>query len=271
MKLFQHEHPVFDKTIDDVRIQVVDRGQQRELRFGNYITQSARSLVAPDVLVLDYTRAMMAGLLFVPRPNDVLHFGLGGGSLPSFLHRHLPQVRQTVVEINPGVVEVAYRYFELPVSPRLRVVNQDGADFLRQDTGRYAMMFMDAFHANGAAPHMNTVSTFRMLRAHLEPGGCLVLNAWGSDQPELHRVREALGATFAALHHISVRADSNVIFIASPQPRTPSLPQIKRRVEWLSRQFPMDFAALAERLRPAYGQPSYRREDPGPAGSRFGP
>lgn len=270
MKLFQHEYPVFDKTVDGVRIQVIDRGQQRELRFGNHITQSARSLTAPDVLVLDYTRAMVAGLLFVPRPEQVLHFGLGGGSLPSFLHRHLPQVRQTVVELNPGVVEVAYRYFELPVSGRLRVVNQDGADFLRQDTGRYAMVFMDAFHANGAAPHMNTLSVFRMLVERLEPGGCLVLNAWGSNQTELYRVREALVATFATVHSVSVRADSNVIFVALPQARTPSLPQLRRRIDWLSRQFPLDFAALAGRLRPVRVPPGPGRDEPGPAGSSLG-
>jgi spermidine synthase len=251
MKLFQYEKPVFEKVVDGVRIQVFDRGEQRELRFGNHITQSARSRAAPDVLVLDYTRAMMAALLFVPKPGAVLHFGLGGGSLPDYLHRHLPDVRQWVVELNPGVVEVAYRYFELPVSPRLQVIVQDGAEFLRQDANRYALIFLDAFHANGAAPHMNTGTIFRMLRDRLEPGGWLVVNAWGSDRELLARVREALQETFPLLHTLSVRVESNVILIAGAQPRQPSLGQFKRRVSWLSQQFPLDFAALLERLRPA--------------------
>ena len=257
MKLFQYEKPVYERTVDGVQIQVVDRGEQRELRFGNHITQSARSLTAPDVLVLDYTRAMMAGLLFVPKPGDVLHFGLGGGSLPSFLHRHLPEVRQWVVELNAGVVDVAYRYFELPVSPRLQVITQDGAEYLRQDTRRYALIFLDAFHANGAAPHMNTGTVFRMLRERLEPGGWLLVNAWGSDRENLALVREALQATFPVLHALSVRADSNVIFIAGAQPRAPAQSQLKRRAGWLSQQFPLDFAPLLERLRPA-GLPAAR-------------
>jgi spermidine synthase len=255
MKLFRNETPVYDKTVDGVRIQVIDRGDERELRFGNHITQSARSRSAPDVLVLDYTRAMMAGLLFVPKPASVLHLGLGGGTLPDCLHRHLPGVHQRVVELNPGVVEVAYRYFELPVSPRLEVVNEDGAEFLRRDTQRYALIFLDAFHADGAAPHMNTGTVFTMLRERLEPGGWVVVNSWGSDKENLARVRQILTDTFAQLHYLSVRADSNVIFIASAQAHAPSLAQLRRRVAWLAQRFPLDFGALLERVRPAWSPP----------------
>ena len=262
MKLFQYEKPVHERTVDGVRIQVIDRGGQRELRFGNHITQSARSLTSPDVLVLDYTRAMMAGLLFVPKPGEVLHFGLGGGTLPAYLHRFLPEVHQWVVELNPGVVEVAYRYFDLPVSPRLQVVTQDGADFLRVDKRHYALVFMDAYHANGAVPHMNTGTVYRMVRDRLEPGGWLVVNAWGSDREMLAEVREALLENFAVLHSLSVRADSNVIFLAGPQPRQPTVSQLKRRVTWLSAQFPLDFAVLLERLRPA-GRAVHRVPAPG--------
>jgi spermidine synthase len=255
MKLFRYEKPVYEKTVDGVPIQVIDRGDQRELRFGNHITQSARSLVAPDVLVLDYTRAMMAGLLFVPKPATVLHFGLGGGSLPDCLHRHLPEVQQRVVELNAGVVDVAYRYFDLPVSARLEVINQDGAAFLRADAGRYALIFLDAFHADGAAPHMNSVTVFRLLRDRLERGGWLVVNSWGSQREILAQVREDLSATFSQLYFLSVRAESNVIFIAGVPPSVPSPAQLKRRAQWLSQQFPLDFAGLLAQLRPAYSPP----------------
>jgi spermidine synthase len=255
MKLFRYEKFVYEKVVDGVQIQVIDREDQRELRFGNHITQSARSLVSPDVLLLDYTRAMMAGLLFVPKPATVLHFGLGGGTLPDCLHRHLPEVQQRVVELNPGVVEVAYRYFDLPVSPRLEVINQDGADFLREDTGRYALIFLDAFHANGAAPHMNTATIYRLLRERLERGGWLVLNAWGSQREILMQVRQDLRSTFTQLHFLSVRSDSNVIFLAGEQASGPSLAQLKRRAQWLSQQFPLDFAGLLARLRPAFAAP----------------
>jgi spermidine synthase len=255
MKLFHYEKPVYNQTVDGVRIQVVDRGDQRELRFGNHITQSARALNAPELLVLDYTRAMMAALLFVPKPATVLHLGLGGGSLPDNLHRHLPQVRQRVVELNPGVVEVAFRFFELPVSQRLEVLTMDGAEFLRRDTASYGLIFLDAFHANGAAPHMNGAPAFRMLAERLEPGGWLAVNTWGSDRENLAQVRTALIGVFPQLHALSVRADSNVIFFASARAQPPTAAQQKRRAQWLSQRFPLDFMALLERLRPAFAPP----------------
>lgn len=257
MKLFRNEQTVFERTVDGVPIQVVDRGDQRELRFGNHITQSARALSAPDVLLLDYTRGMMAGLLFLPKPGRVLHVGLGGGSLPTFLHRHLPDVRQRIVEVNPGVIDVAFRYFALPISPRLEVLEADGLEFLRQDTGRYGLIMLDAFHANGAAPHMNSGSVFRMLRQRLEPGGWLVVNTWGSHPERLAHVRESLGEAFARLYYLSVRADSNVIFIACGQPRDPTAAQLRRRAQWLSQQFPLDFAGLLRQVRPAFTTPGH--------------
>lgn len=255
MKLFRYEKCIFDKVVDGVQIQVIDRGDQRELRFGNHITQSARSLVAPDVLLLDYARAMLAALLFVPKPATVLHLGLGGGSLPDCLHRHLPEVRQRVVELNPGVVEVAYRFFSLPVSNRLEVLVQDGVDFLESDPERYALIFLDAFHAEGPAPRMNTEAVFRKLRDHLDMGGWLAVNTWGSQREHLAHVRETLRGTFAQLYFMSVRTDSNVIFYASAEPSRASLAQMRRRAQWLSQQFPLDFAGLLERLHTAYSPP----------------
>jgi len=160
--------------------------------------------------------------------------------------------------LNPGVVEVAYRYFDLPVSPRLQVITQDGAEFLGQDTRRYALVFLDAFNANGATPHMNTSTVFRLVKQRLEPGGWLVVNAWGSDREMLAAVREALLEVFPILHSLSVREESNVIFLAGPQPREPTQSQLKRRVTWLSSQFPLDFAGLLERVRPAGRAPGSR-------------
>ena len=252
MKLFRYDKPIYEKIVEGTLIQVVDRGDRRELCFGNHIVQSARSLTADDVLLLDYTRAMMAGFLFVPQATRILHFGLGGGSLPDFIHRHQPQAQQRVVELNLGVVDVAYRYFALPVSPRLEVVNQEGAEFLQRHEEHYDLIFLDAFHAEGAAPHLNTLTFFRLLRAHLSPGGWLVSNCWGSDSENLRRVRGNLGALFSQLVSLSVRADSNVIFIASPEPEAPSPAMLKRRAQELKGRFPLDFEGLLYRLRPTF-------------------
>ena len=255
MKMFRFEKTLFDKEIEGLSIQVVERGSQLELRFGNHIVQSARSLHAPDVLVLDYTRAMMTGLLFVPRPGRVLHFGLGGGSLPGFLHNHLLFLRQQVVEINRGVIDVAYRFFQLPVSNRLEVVHQNGIDFLRgqenlEPANRYDMIFLDAFDADGAEPQLNTGSIYRRLKSMLTSQGWLINNVWGSDREKLNRVRRDMAAQIDNISYVSVRSDSNVIFIASPSETPPSLNLLQKRAGLLSGIFPLDFENLVRKIRP---------------------
>ena len=61
-------------------------------------------LKKPFHLELTYTRAMMMFLLFHARPRKILLIGLGGASIPKFIHQFLPDMKSTVVEIHPTVL-----------------------------------------------------------------------------------------------------------------------------------------------------------------------
>jgi hypothetical protein len=60
----------------------------------------ARCAERSVALELEYTRGMMAFLLFQRMPRDIALIGLGGGSLAKYIHRHLPDSRLTALEIN---------------------------------------------------------------------------------------------------------------------------------------------------------------------------
>ena len=62
--------------------------------------QSCLRTDRPDLLVLDYTRQMMAGLYAQPAPRRILVVGLGGGILPRTLARLLPDTAIDVAEID---------------------------------------------------------------------------------------------------------------------------------------------------------------------------
>ena len=249
MSLFQHEKKVCEKRSGDLVLQVIDRGENRELRFGNYITQSAASRRTPDLLALDYTRAMMAGFLFCPDAGSVLHIGLGAGSMPRFIHRFFPDVQQTVVELYPEVTEVAFRFFGLPVSPRLRVVQADGAAYFQQSSERFDLIFLDAFHADGVAGHLETKTYFHAVSSHLEDRGWVVNNVWGSDRENLRRVAYNQSVVFPRLLSLSVRAYSNVIFFAGNAPHDPTPEQLRARAELLGARVPLDFGRYAVQVR----------------------
>src|SRR5690606_10515154 len=65
-------------------------GRYTSLQFSRSQTQSRMLTGEPDVLLIDYTRTMLAALLLRPGPGRIGMVGLGGGSQAKFCYRHLP-------------------------------------------------------------------------------------------------------------------------------------------------------------------------------------
>src|SRR5687767_7520156 len=103
----------------------------RTLHVGGEAIQSSMRLEDPYALALDYTRCMMAFLLFHPEPREALMIGLGGGSLAKFFFRKFKQTSIRVVELDPRVLAAAREHFALPPDDeRFRVEIGDGAEAL---------------------------------------------------------------------------------------------------------------------------------------------
>ncbi len=84
----------------------------------------------PHALIALYTRKMMAFLLFLPAPRQVLMIGLGGGSLAKFCHRHLPCSRISVVEISAEVIALRDQFMVPADDERFEIIHDDGARFI---------------------------------------------------------------------------------------------------------------------------------------------
>ena len=96
------------------KIEVIDEKGVRSLHFGNQAKQSSMRIDDPIKLELSYSHAMMSGLIFRPKPLNVLNLGLGGASIPKFLHHIFPHCQIDTVELRPKVIEVARRFFHVP-------------------------------------------------------------------------------------------------------------------------------------------------------------
>ena len=57
------ESLVWESEVSGVTVQVWEKEDRRELRFGNHIMQSVISKIRPEQLVLPYSRFMLLGLL----------------------------------------------------------------------------------------------------------------------------------------------------------------------------------------------------------------
>ena len=124
---------------------------ERRMHFTNEATQSAMLFSDPDALISQYTRKMMAFLLFNPNPQRIVMIGLGGGSLAKFCYRHLPRSHITVVEINEDVIALRDEFCIPKDDGRFRVVHDDGARYVERLEEQMDVLLIDAFDADGIA------------------------------------------------------------------------------------------------------------------------
>ena len=172
------------KPVDDAETPYVsERHGVRTLHIGSDTVQSAMRLSRPYDLELSYTRSMMAFLLFMPLPDDVLLVGLGGGSLAKFIYHRLPHARVKAVEVNPQVLAIARNYFQVPADDtRFEVIVGDGAEYVRRSDVAADVVIVDGYDSDAHAEELASKSFYAACRDRLKPGGMLVVNLWGGER-----------------------------------------------------------------------------------------
>ncbi len=180
---------------------VTDDGNCRTLGFAPNDEQSCCLKAAPHILQYEYTQAMMLVLLFC-QPKRVLILGLGGGSLLTALHHHIPGIHITAVELRASVIELAYRYFQMPRGKRLQVIHQDADSYLLQEPERRMdVVFADLYLADGVDEVQLRVDFIARCANQLKESGWLVLNCW-MEHREDPVLREALLAHFVDIRTV---------------------------------------------------------------------
>lgn len=185
-----------------LRPYVQESGGKRSLHFSIRATQSCMDLAQPDRLDLEYTRLMAAFLLLQPAPRSLAMIGLGGGSLARFCHRALPETRVWVAEINPHVIALRERFAVPPDGARFRVVEADGADFVRRAAGGLDVLLVDGYHAEGLPRSLSSQRFFDDCAQALAPAGVLVMNLWAEARRKvqvLERIRRSFGGVALAV------------------------------------------------------------------------
>jgi spermidine synthase len=158
-----------------------DRDGLRILRFERFgARQSVVKVGDPDHLELTYARVMAPiPFLFVEEPRSALIIGLGGGTIPSFLRKHFPQMKIDVVDIDPGVVAVAKSHFGFREDPLMRAHVEDGRRFVENAKQRYDLVYLDGFGTDSVPRHLTTREFLTAVREILTPQGMAVGNLWG--------------------------------------------------------------------------------------------
>jgi spermidine synthase len=189
---------VYERDSAYHQISVLEDGLNRYLRF-NRSFQGGMVLRDPFESPFLYTSYAHLAHVFHPGIRRVLMIGLGSGTIPKRFTRDYPEVTVDSIELDPAVVEVAKRFFEVREDARHRVTVQDGRVFVRRAEARYDLVILDAYFADGIPFHLATREFLEQVRERLSAGGVVVSNIIGAlDGPNSHLYR-ALHRTYGAV------------------------------------------------------------------------
>ncbi len=143
---------------------------------GWHYTESVTNLRDPDDLPVAYTQMMTASVMYPRDTRRILMIGLGGGSISTYLGRAMPETEIDTVEIDPGVIDVARKFFGIKDSPRVRYLDADGRVFLTRNKKLYDLILIDAFHGGYVPFHLLTREFYTLIKQRLAPGGAAAFN-----------------------------------------------------------------------------------------------
>jgi spermidine synthase len=229
---FANHRELFRGNSNFGRLQVIESRDGHRYYLNDYLMQNTYEPSSKQSLSL-FTYALHdLAIAYTARLDSVLCIGMGVGIVPGRFAAE--GLRVDVVEINPAVVPVAQKFFDLDVS-RLNLVIGDGRQVLNGNTNRYDAVILDAFLGDSSPSHLMTREAFTAVRAVMHEQGVLVINCFGDRTPGKDffaaSLQKTLRAVFADVR-LHESGNGNMFFVASPSPLSP-----KRQVE-LSRVHP---------------------------------
>jgi spermidine synthase len=234
---------------DDVYVS--ERYGVRSLHIGSDTVQSSMRVSKPTDLELSYTRSMMAFLLFVPEPREILMIGLGGGSLAKFVVEHLPNTRTRVAEVNPRVVTVARQAFCVPQDgPNFEVLTTDGAAYVQREDVRTDVLIVDGYEADHYVEELANPVFYDACRRRLDANGVMVVNLWGGDRQFYSLVQAIAGAFPGGVLSLPAERPGNVIvFGFERKPGPLKWTDLTRRAEALEAAQGLEYTRFVESLK----------------------
>jgi len=143
--------------------------------------QACINLKNKDKLVFEYTRSILVGLAYNPKPKRILIIGLGGGSLPKAFSELLPDTEVVSVEIDSAVAKLARKYFDYSESDKIKTSVMDGRVYVKRALRKqqyFDWIILDAFNGDYIPEHLLTIEFLTEVKKLLKPNGILSANTF---------------------------------------------------------------------------------------------
>lgn len=222
-----------------------DRKKQRPADTPEDVPAAPGQSIDKSYLCCEHHKAMVAGLallrnpeLLLETPLALLVVGLGGGSLPLFVHDHFPKSCVDAVEIDPSMLEVATQWFGFCQSNRMKVHLADGLDYIANLAEGAARPHYDVimFDVDSKDPTLGMSCPppafvdqpfLHKVKSILSPEGVFILNLVCRDLGLKDSVLGGLKAVFPLLYVRRIEGEVNEILFGQPCPeQTRAMPEL---------------------------------------------
>lgn len=242
---------VVEKHGSDVTLYFVDP------ETGEYSgAMSEIDLDHPLVLNSGYPRSILLSLIWKGEPERVYMAGFGGGRVSTVLRHFFPGTAILSAEVDPGMLDIARRFFGVELDDRQRVVLRDARECLKGSRERYDIIIIDAYEGVGSIPyHLTTAEFFGLCRERLTEGGVVAVNLTEEDPLYADRVR-TLESCFGNAYLV----DYDVSNVAFGTDSNLDGPEMLERTAKIQERLGFGLTAAAERLKLVAEQGDYLAE-----------
>ncbi len=145
--------------------------------------------------------------------------GLAAGTTARQAAAVFPNVTIDGIEIDPKIVEVGRRYFDMNL-PNLNVIIQDGRWGLSESREKYDLICVDAYRPPYIPPQLTTQEFFQVAADHLQSDGVLAINVGRapSDRRLIDGLATTLSTIFPSIYVMDIPTTFNSIIYASLRP-----------------------------------------------------
>lgn len=158
-------------------------------------------------------------------PIETLLLGAGAYTYPMHFIAKYPDSKMDVVEIDGQLENIAQNFFGFRKSKNLFVYNMDARMFLKNNTKKYDVIFMDAFSSELSIPyHLTTLETVRDLKKSLKDDGIIIINLISAIKGPNSRFISAIWNTYSQVFpnnyalNMSMKSSSkvqNIVLVVS--------------------------------------------------------
>jgi spermidine synthase len=167
-------------------------------------------------LPVTYTRYMTVALAYAGGLDNMLEIGFGGGRTAWYLHKHIPTLDITCVELDPAVVELAKKHFAVREENNFKITIADGRLHMVKGKDTWNVIMVDAYRGPFVPGHLLTEEFYKIVKSKLKPGGVVVQNV----EPNTMLLDSAMATILKVFPNVEgYDAGGNYVLVAYDGPR----------------------------------------------------